>query len=646
MFKYNYSSLIDRSFGQNTTKCKLNKFYKYGLLSFIGSAFLTGLVLCAYNSNAFSNRSPIDYNDTTTTTVAEIVEEVLTTVAKIVEEEKKFEEVLTTAAKIVEEEKKFEEVLTTVAKIVEEEKKFEEVLTTVAKIVEEEKKFEEVPTTPKTEIVEDYIEEEKNVEEVLTTVAKIVEEEKKFEEVLTTVAKIVEEEKNVEEVLTTPKTEIVEEGPTTPKTENVEETNTGLTEIVEDYIEEEKTFEEVLTTVAKIVEEEKNFEEVPTTPKTEIVEEEKKFEEETNTGLTTFNEPVTKRYVTKGLTTFNEPVTKRYVTKGFVYIKPISEKSSIKSIYINLDFQTKCEQRTDNECWNALALYDSNYVVSVQVLVKFVMRNCKAIESKCPIDDKKRCFQQICSQNPSFLIFFNQLGSSVSIQPENVYFLLTTGNYHSSWQSEGLSTINRENMVKTQKLIKKINVFKNIPPNQLFLSYTKVVECVQCNTRGVNIPKRWVSEQNTILPVTIENYNYDSTNVYMYYSLYSVINVKKDFVLEGHLHDRLNEFINTNILSSLIRKVYINSTTSLNLYSGKYTISTVLTDSRINNRLRDIIYFYDKSPMLIIKDMKINPSYHINNWGTELYGSNYDHIYFNIGKYTRMVMKDVGFELV
>jgi len=50
--------------------------------------------------------------------------------------------------------------------------------------------------------------------------------------------------------------------------------------------------------------------------------------------------------------------------------------------------------------------------------------------------------------------------------------------------------------------------------------------------------------------------------------------------------------------------------------------------------------------MLVIQDIQTSPVSHINNWGTKLYRSNNNNIYFNIGKYTRLVMKDIGFELL
>jgi len=337
-------------------------------------------------------------------------------------------------------------------------------------------------------------------------------------------------------------------------------------------------------------------------------------------------------------TSFNKTRPMRDVTKPYVYIQPINERTPIKNLYIDLDSQEKCKQRDDSECWNAYTEYDHNYVVNVQVMVSYIMNNCKATEAHCTLVDDKRCFHQSCSQKAHLFIFFNQIGSSLWARPENVYFLLTEGNYHSSWQSEYLSDINRENMIKTQALIHKINVFKNIPSNQLFLSFTKVVECDKtCKASGT-----WLPEQSTVLPVVLENYNVEPVTVNKYFSLSAIVTVEKDLIIGGHLHERLHEFINGNALSFLMQKIYINSTTQIKVYTGKHAVSAVLMDSRLSRDLQDIIYYYNKIPSLLMQ--KGGMGDHLGDWGIESSGSSYNHVSFKIGKYTELVMKDVGFE--
>lgn len=366
-----------------------------------------------------------------------------------------------------------------------------------------------------------------------------------------------------------------------------------------------------------------------------------------NKDSTVFDEILKTNFITEKETTTEKEittVTKRYITtKPFLYITPINEKTQVKDIYIDLDFQENCKQKPDKECWNSFTTYDTNnYVVNVQILVSFVMRNCNATETKCTNLSNKKCFQQNCFQKPNFLIFFNQIESFSSITPKNVYFLLSEGNYHSSWQSEELTDFNRKNMKKTQTLIKKINVFKNIPSDQLFLSFTKVkeFECKDCKNPDGN----WRNNQTKILPVIVNNDNDESILVYINYSLYSVITLKKDLKGKGvHLHERLHEFMNVNTVSFLTKTIPFNSTLSLKLYNGKNTVSTVLIDSKTKTRLRDIIYYHNKKPTLLIQNF--GAGFHLGDWGPESSGSSYYHSNFRIGKYTELVMKDVGFEL-
>ena len=479
MDKCKYAKLGGQNFGERKTKtkCKPNIFCRYGFLFFVGSFFLTGIVLSAYYSDAFFDFSPSDKKDIVNrknTTEKEIVDETSTTEKEIVDE----------------------------------------------------------TSTTEKEIVD--------------------------------------------ETSTTEKEIVAPSAPTTLWLENMREKRT---------VKKKKTYNHTEST------------------------------------------------------SFNKTRPMRYVTKPYVYIQPINERTPIKNLYIDLDSQEKCKQRNDIECWNAYTEYDHNYVVNVQVMVSYIMNNCKATEAHCTLVDDKRCFHQRCSQKAHVFIFFNQIGSSLWARPENVYFLLTEGNYHSSWQSEYLSDINRENMIKTQALIHKINVFKNIPSNQLFLSFTKVVECdkTSCQASGT-----WLPEQSTVLPVVLENYNVEPVTVNKYFSLSAIVTVKKDLIIGGHLHERLHEFINGNALSFLMQKIYINSTTQIKVYTGKHAVSAVLMDSRLSRDLQDIIYYYNKIPSLLMQ--KVGMGDHLGDWGIESSGSSYNHVGFKIGKYTELVMKDVGFE--
>jgi hypothetical protein len=109
-----------------------------------------------------------------------------------------------------------------------------------------------------------------------------------------------------------------------------------------------------------------------------------------------------------------------------------------------------------------------------------------------------------------------------------------------------------------------------------------------------------------------------------------------------HLHERLHEFINVNTVSFLTKTIPFNSTLSLKLYNGKNTVSKVLIDSKTKTRLRDIIYYHNKKPTLLIQNF--GAGFHLGDWGPESSGSSYYHINFRIGKYTKLVMKDAGFE--
>jgi hypothetical protein len=152
----------------------------------------------------------------------------------------------------------------------------------------------------------------------------------------------------------------------------------------------------------------------------------------------------------------------------------------------------------------------------------------------------------------------------------------------------------------------------------------------------------WLPEQNTVLPVVLENYNVEPVNVNKYFSLHATVTVEKGLIIGGHLHERLHEFINTNALSFLTQKIYINSTTDIQVYTGKHAVSAVLIDSRFSKDLQDIIYYYNNTPTLLMQ--KRGMGAHLGNWGTESSGSSYNHVYFKIGKYTELVMKDAGFE--
>jgi hypothetical protein len=180
--------------------------------------------------------------------------------------------------------------------------------------------------------------------------------------------------------------------------------------------------------------------------------------------------------------------------------------------------------------------------------------------------------------------------------------------------------------------------------NKLFLSFTKVAECVstadstlQCD----NSTETWKSGQNKVLLSSLKLFDQDPVDVLTYYSMSAVITLKENTSIEIHLHERLHEFINENTLSYLTQ-----ATPSSFLYMGEYAVFTVLIDSRLYTALRDNIYYYNQeTPTLLMQDPNLGGgNYHLGDWGTESSGSSWKHMNFKIGKYTELVMKDAGFE--
>jgi hypothetical protein len=311
----------------------------------------------------------------------------------------------------------------------------------------------------------------------------------------------------------------------------------------------------------------------------------------------------------------------------------ISNSLNEINLYINLENQFLCETRPSLECWSGYLFNKTNYQ-TVEILVT-PLYDIDCIIPKydnCPIP-LTQCFYLNCTSKGStssyskFVYIFSGYDKWMNLQ---ITFLLKKGNYHSSWQAtHRLSKIDRLNMRKTQLLIKQINKFEYISPDELLLSYTDVSPCEnKCNFDG-----QWET-------IKLKDINGINQEIFKFpFQQRISLTSSSNGLPEGlHLHERLHEFINKNNIQNLLITPFDNKTA---LFIGPKTTRSVLQENQ--QLLTEYTLKNGKGSEYGLMLQPGGVGIHLGNWGNETAGSSYYHTQFYIGKYTLFVLDDIGF---
>jgi hypothetical protein len=126
-------------------------------------------------------------------------------------------------------------------------------------------------------------------------------------------------------------------------------------------------------------------------------------------------------------------------------------------------------------------------------------------------------------------------------------------------------------------------------------------------------------------------------NLKAYIPLHSKIQTGPTLSERTQLHERIHEYINSD--NPKQQKIRNRDQTSY-IYTGDKTVDLVLTDSKSDTKLYKSIVFMKETGKygLIMQDDN-----HLGDWGPESAPSSYQHITFNIGKYTMSVVNELGY---
>jgi len=311
-------------------------------------------------------------------------------------------------------------------------------------------------------------------------------------------------------------------------------------------------------------------------------------------------------------------------------------KQNLNNVYINLTYQTECMGFPQSQCWSSKLEFENETIDNFHVEVAGLFTpNCKImLNTECTRKQGINCFRMECS-NKWLYVHSNSTDEKDWLLPrKSIFFLLKKGNYHSSWQA---STLLNPSLLKNNKLVqdvmKKFNYYEHFPENQLLLTFTNVYEFPN---------KKFFNDKNDLWYNTTDYRAVwkDVKLLYInkiknYICIHCKIEARPNVDTSDLLHERVHEYITSKFLGKRIIN-YRN----LELYVGDKTVKLVAQDSKINKKLSKSIFLMRESGRygLIMQD-----SNHLGNWGVESSASNYDNVFFNIGKYTMSIINELGY---
>ena len=308
-------------------------------------------------------------------------------------------------------------------------------------------------------------------------------------------------------------------------------------------------------------------------------------------------------------------------------------KKTLKNVYINLAYQTECNNFMHFQCWNSkLEFEDGEIIDDIHVKIDgIVTPGCKLL--LCPKCTQKygiRGYKMVCDNNPynPFLSFFPPTKNTHAwLMPRNgVFFMLEKGNYHSAWQENNfLGQTNRQNIKAAQDVIKKFNYCKHVPKDELLLVITKIHE---------------VTNRSNALWFAEKSVNMVNEGEMISLPIHCYIHTGANLDAGIQLHERVHEYINPYSLHSKVVKYG----DELLVYMGEKTVALVKEDAKIDHTLEKNIIFIPKLGKygLILQDVG-----HLGNWGTDASPSSYHHqSTFKIGKYTMSVINESGYYMM
>ena len=313
------------------------------------------------------------------------------------------------------------------------------------------------------------------------------------------------------------------------------------------------------------------------------------------------------------------------ISKNFKFTE--NHKRTLKNVYINLDYQTECNNFNHIQCWiSKLEFEDGEIIDDVHVKVDgIVTPECKLMLcQKCIQKYGINGYKMLCEHqkhNPYLYFFTPDRNSNAWLMPQNgVFFLLEKGNYHSAWQEGSfLGEINRQSVKAAQNVIKKFNYCEHFPQDELFLVFTQIYE-VKDRTNAIWFSRKSVSVLGGKINLPIHAFIHSAPN----------------HNPETHLHERIHEYIN-NINNNDIRQIKYDNKW---VYTGEKTVSLVREDAKNNPTLYSNIIFL---PNLGKYGLIMQDHGHLGDWGTEASPSSYNHVNFKIGKYTMSVINEAGY---